>query len=349
MRNTGTVFSRPDNPAAKCLHLTRLSSVITRAELVEATGLSQPTITRAVTALIGAGLLAERTDLTQSRGRGRPIIPVKIGDNDWMLAGLAVGTTATYIALYDNRGRIIAEEDVPTPVASLSEDDFIEHLMAGVHRLSTGSDRKLVSVGVATSGSVSPEGLVHAPNLGWDNMDIAQRLRYQFDVPVTVSAAVPAILGSETQTASLDNTPTVMVLFADDSLGAALSNDEGVHTLALPSLNGQAPENTLVTTAINKQISKGSNSREVLTHRAQDLGKLAAKLIEAHRPDTLVIAGGAFYDDPQAPRIFAAEVRAQLKDAPQLRLIPSHRDIVRSIARAVALDPLLRQPLTLNK
>ena len=41
-----TVFSRPRTPAAKCLHLVRLHQIVTRSELVEATGLSQPTITR---------------------------------------------------------------------------------------------------------------------------------------------------------------------------------------------------------------------------------------------------------------------------------------------------------------
>ena len=82
MIKPGPVFTRPRTPAAKCLHLVRLNPIITRSELVEATGLSQPTITRATTALLNAGLIQERTDLTQSQGRGRPTVPLEAADNN---------------------------------------------------------------------------------------------------------------------------------------------------------------------------------------------------------------------------------------------------------------------------
>ncbi|WP_293767910.1 ROK family protein [uncultured Corynebacterium sp.] len=350
MQKTGTVFERPQNPAAKCLHLVRLNPIITRSELVEATGLSQPTITRATAALLGVGLLQERTDLTRSRGRGRPTVPLEVADNGWMLAGIAIGTTSTYIGLYDTRGRVIREDDVPTPVAELTPEDFIEHVMAGVNRLSAGIDRTLVSVGVTTSGTVDDAGLVYAPNLGWDGMDIAARLKFQFGVPVTVTSAVPAILGSETQAAELadaDSTPGVLVLFADDSLGAALSDAAGVHTVTLPRLDGRAPEDTLVTSAVRARIDAGEDRRTVLDERARQLGQLTAQLVDELHPETVVVAGGAFYDHESAPKLFAAEVRSALAEAPHLRMIPNHREIVRAIARAVALDQLLRTPLSL--
>ncbi|HCT5226282.1 TPA: MarR family transcriptional regulator, partial [Corynebacterium striatum] len=65
MLKPGPVFTRPRTPAAKCLHLVRLNPIITRSELVEATGLSQPTITRATAALLQKGLVQERNDLTR--------------------------------------------------------------------------------------------------------------------------------------------------------------------------------------------------------------------------------------------------------------------------------------------
>ena len=46
-----------------------------------------------------------------------------------------------------------------------------------------------------------------------------------------VTAAIPAILGSETQAADIASNDKVLVLFADDSIGAALSNDDGVQQL----------------------------------------------------------------------------------------------------------------------
>ncbi len=353
MQNVGTVFTRPRTPAAKCLHLVRLNPIITRSELVEATGLSQPTITRATAALLGLGLLQERTDLTRSRGRGRPTVPLEVADNGWMLAGLAIGTSSTYIALYDSRGRTIREDDFPTPVSELSTEDFIQHIMAGVNMLSAGIDRTLVSVGVATSGYVDAEGLVFAPNLGWEGMDIAARLQFQFGVPITVTSVVPAILGSETQAAGLDDAATVLALFADDSVGAALSDADGVHPLRLPTVDGADASEALATAALERQVARGAQRREALNERARKLAALTVELIQDHQPATVVIAGGAFYDDADAPRLYAGHVRAAFEgtgaQAPALRMIPNHREIVRAIARAAALDPLLRTPLELEK
>jgi len=372
MIKPGSVFSPPQTPAARCLHLVRLNPIITRSELVEATGLSQPTITRATAALLEAGLVQERTDLTRTRGRGRPTVPLEVADNKWILAGIAIGTSRTHIALFDTMGRTLREDDISTPVARLSESDFIEHIMAGVNRLTTGISRTLVSVGVTTSGNVDEDGLVWAANLGWEGVDIAARLRYQFNVPVVVSSAIPAILGSETQSADLNQTGKVLVLFADDSTGAALSTEEGVTQLVplprisseLLNLHDAASEDNVATQAVldalaAREISGSTlaeaatiaedneTARGILDERAHLLASIAADLVTEHNPVTVVLAGSAFIDDPHAAKLFASSLRQHNTDA-QLRLIPTHREIVRAIARAVALDPLLRVPLSLQ-
>ncbi|MFH0412789.1 hypothetical protein ACG98H_11655 [Corynebacterium sp. L4756] len=90
--------------------------------------------------------------------------------------------------------------------------------------------------------------------------------------------------------------------------------------------------------------------RELLDDRAVLLGYAAAQLAEEHRASTIVVAGSAFTDDPHAPKLFASTVRSQLGgrgECTELRMIPTHREIVCAIARAVALDPLLREPLEL--
>ena len=351
MIKPGPVFTRPRTPAAKCLHLIRLTPIVTRSELVEATGLSQPTITRATSALLGAGLIQERTDLTQSRGRGRPTVPLEVADNNWMLAGVAVGTAFTRIAFYDTKGRTLCEEDVATPISRLSEGDVIEHIIAGMNRLMTGLDRRLVSVGVTTSGSVDDSGLVTAPNLGWNRMDITSRLEYQFGVPVVVSSVVPAILGSETQSTQLGSEKPVMVLYADDSVGAALTTTDEITQLTLDAPESLATQALLDATSAPTfaDAVQDPNARALLDDRARTLGTIAAELLAEHQPDTLVVAGGTFVDDPAAPKLFASAVRQACPHPTELRLIPAHTEIVRACTRAVALDPLLRVPLDLSR
>lgn len=361
MPSTESVFALPTTPAAKCLHLMRLTPLTTRAELVDATGLSQPTVTRAVTALTNAGLVHQRTDLTRSHGRGRPTVPIELSDPPQIFAGIAVGTHSTYIGLFDLRGRTLRDVRIELPIARKDHDDVIEHLMAGLNRLTVGLTRPLASVGLTFPGSVEPDGLINAPSLGWAGVDIPSRLRYQFSVPVSVAAAVPAILGSELHSATLHfdgPAPTTLALFADDSIGAALSTGDAVRQLDVA-----LSDNSLLPTAgllqhspadtLPELVALGTDaSRALLDARATGLGDLAAGLIETHSPDTVVVAGSAFIEDIKAPAKFARAVRDRLGDGlrgTQLRLIPTHDEIVRAIARAIALDPVLRDPLSLSQ
>lgn len=374
-------FGQPATPAAKCLYVIRQNSVISRADLITATGLSQPTITRAITTLIAEGYVVAREDLARSHGRGRPTTPVELAKPQWMLAGIAVGTKETFLSVFDIRGRTIRESTIDTPVAQLSESDFIQHIMAGLHRLVTGLEHTLLSVGVTTSGQVSRDGVVSAPNLGWEQVDVAAALRYQFSVPVSVSSAVPAILGSEMQAGDLlvtDDANRTLVLFADDSLGAASTNTSGVHPIeTLPTLSDDtlgfaqaAPEKSLITGSILARITEkfpeldpapttlaqavamaadNEGVREILDARASALARLTVDLVEKYRISTVVVAGSAFVDDSRAPKLFAATVREIMTtaQAPKMRMIPTHEEVVRSITRAAALDQMLREPLDL--
>lgn len=361
------IFSRPSTPAAKALHIIRLNKLnhagrlTLRNEIVAATGASQPTVARAVTALLNKGLLRERPDLAEVQGRGRPSSPLEIAPNDWRLAGIAVGTSETFVALYDIHGRIIADTVVHSRVAHTQDSDFLEHIIAAVHRLSTHAGGTLMSLGVTTSGYVSPEGCVDAPNLGWHHMNLAERLRYHFALPVSVTSAVPAILASEIQSedlpapAATDTPPRVLVLFADDSIGAAFSNELGVHSIpTLPSTKRGPAEEVLSTSGCLGSISlsaavQSPHFREVLDARARGLGEVACELCAEHQPATVVLAGSAFSEDPRAPKIFAEVIRSSsLHYQPELRMIRSHQDMVQAIARAVALDRLLRAPLSLG-
>lgn len=328
-----------------------------RSELVAATGLSQPTVTRAIAALMSAGFVNERMDLSKSQGRGRPIIPLELAELDPVFAGISVGTTATYIALFDIKGRTIRDVDVDLPVANISQDDFIQHIMAGLNRLMADLDRPLATVGVTTSGAVSPDGVVNAPNLGWHDVNIGAQLGEQFAVPVTVSSAVAAIIGSEIQSGEIIGDAPIMAIFADDSIGAAVTEDKRVVPIAVD--RGDLTTHGLLASigkhgqSLNDAVSLSHTQppiRHALDRRAANLGTLAAQLMAASDASTLVVAGSAFIDDPKAPAIFARSVRNTLPNGADasLRMIPTHREMVRDIARAVALDLVLREPLAVQ-
>lgn len=344
-------FSRPRTPAAKCLHLIRLHATTSRSELVKATGLSQPTVTRAIAALVDAGYVTERNDLTQSKGRGRPTIPLELAELDGVHAGVAVGTESTYVALFDLKGRTLLSRDMDITVSDVSEDDFIQSMMAELNQMTTRVDRPLRTVGATTSGIVRDGGKVFAPNLGWDGVDIGEQLREQFSVPVEVSSISSAIVGSEMQSTAELDTPSVMALFADDSIACAVSRPDGVEAI-------EVEQGELTTKGLIKAIGVDGirtlkdavrdareDTRYALDKRARGLGSLVAGLCSEYSPATVVVAGSAFLDDPLASGPFARTVRAEADCYPDLRVIPTHREVVRDIARAVALDRVLREPL----
>lgn len=359
-RSISSAFARPLTPAAQCLQVMRQTTVSTRLDLIQATGFSQSTVTRAVSALLDAGYITRRPDLAEIGQRGRPTIPLEVNPDNTMFAGIAVGTSETALGLYDLRGQLLRRTTVAASAASVSQYDFLEHIIAALHRILTPMSRRLVSVGVTVSGEVSPEGVVEAPNLGWSGTDIAADLRYYFQVPATVSGIAPAILAAERFTATGPTTLPALALFADDSLSAALEAPEGITPLSTPgaplttgdllrevrNLGVEAP-------ALADAVAHPA-ARPLLNARARGLAQLAVELVRRHGPRRLVIAGSAFTADPEAPRLFGTTVREalgrfdRLNRTVELRMIPSHAEIVHAITRAAALDLVLRDPLRLS-
>lgn len=355
-------FLRPQTPAAKCLHLVRLGELTTRSELIEATGLSQPTITRAIAALSQAGYVTERFDLAQTHGRGRPTVPLALAEPEAVHAGISIGTDSTYIALFDLKGRTLRCVDAQLPVAKLDQDDFIQHVMAELNKLTAALHRPLATVGVTASGAVTEDGRVTAPNLNWRAVPLGDQLREQFSVPVQVTSVSAAIVGSEMQSSRDLATPSVLALFADDSLACAVGTDAGVEVIDVDRddlttrglLNAiSKPEiNTLREAVTDAKFQ--TVTRPALDKRARDLGRLVGELCSQYNPATVVIAGSAFYDDPLSPAPFAQAVRDTVRETSgadssctnlDLRMLPGHLEMVRDIARAAALDLVLCNPL----
>ncbi|WKD58498.1 ROK family transcriptional regulator [Corynebacterium caspium] len=359
-------FARPKSPAARVLHLLRPGMPLNRTDIAAATGLSQPTVTRAIQSLNQAGIIDFRPDLViNSKQRGRRPVPVEIAPHSGFFAGIAVGTTSHYVALYNLQGRTLRHLNVRRSVAGISPDEFIQTLVKAVEEMAASLTGRLLGVGMTTSGRVRRNGIVDAANLGWHGVHVAPRLEYYFRVPITVSSAVSAILGAELQTTHLQTmeSTTTLAIFADDSISAALSGIDGtVQIPHLPLVNSRIltatatpPELCLNTEGFLELAARDGalpgqpNFRVYLDERARLLGVMAAELLHIHTPNKVVIAGSAFTDDAtHAPKIFARTVRKNYSSdpAPQLRMIPTHREIVASIARAVALDAVFRDPLS---
>jgi len=172
----------------------------TRAELIEATGLSAPTVGSLSTALIRMGLL---TDLGAgpSRGGRRPST-MELNARHGYVAAIHLQPDLTALAVADLRGEVVARGSVTTPV-KLAPTALLTQLASDLRALLDEAGiplSRVLAVGAGAPGVVDPtRGMVVAlsPNLnGWEQVPMAATLRRALRVPVVVENDVNlAVLG----------------------------------------------------------------------------------------------------------------------------------------------------------
>lgn len=308
----------PTTPAAVCMQIIRHRQPVSRALLVKLSGKSQPTITRAITALIDAGLVQERPDLATSNGPGRPTVPVELASSPWVHVGVAIGTHSTYLGAFNSRGKALREHFVEVTPAQITPAEFLTTLTPHITALVEATGLPLANLGVSTSGTVDDRGLVTADNLGWEDVHLQELFAGRFSVPLTITGVIDAIALAEQQLHSPENLSSVLMIYADDSRGAAILNQQGIQRLDINSA-GNAP-----------------------------LGYLAVALANKTNPQAIVLSGGDFAN-PQDARAVGLAIKSSRHRDVEIRVIPTHLDNARAAARAVALDRLISDPLALAK
>ncbi len=172
----------------------------TRAELIQATGLSAPTVGNLASNLIREGLISD-LGAGPSRGGRRPFF-MEFNARHGFVAGIDLGATRTRLALADLRGQVLAHRVVPTPLRG-APASVLAAIVKDVRTLLKDADvspRQLLAVGAGSPGVVDPaRGLVVtlAPNLkGWSNVPMAKILKRELGAPVVLENDVNlAILG----------------------------------------------------------------------------------------------------------------------------------------------------------
>jgi predicted NBD/HSP70 family sugar kinase len=151
---------------------------LSRANVAAATSLTRSTVSRLVDELVAARLLRELAPVGQA-GPGRPGRPLVAGHG---VAALGLQANAGYLAarVLDLAGRVVASARVDghyagrSPAAVLGElGDLSRDVLAAVP-----GDVRVVGAGLALPGIVTGGSgrLMVAPNLGWQEVDVAPLL-----------------------------------------------------------------------------------------------------------------------------------------------------------------------------
>lgn len=171
----------------KILKVIRERKSISRAEIAKVTGLSPPTVTRAVGELIKPRGLVIEVGEGRSQG-GRPPVLIRFNGEQNLVIGIDLGTTHIYGVLSDLNGKVISEIRIPTEVQTGASgvlgrvETVIKHLAED-----SGVDAKrMLGIGMAVAGLIDRDRKIvtFSPDFGWKNVDIRGALRKGCNLPI---------------------------------------------------------------------------------------------------------------------------------------------------------------------
>lgn len=171
----------------KILNLIRERQSISRADIAKITGLSPPTVTRAVDGLINQHRLAIEVGEGQSQG-GRPPVLIRFNGDQNLVIGIDLGTTQIHGILSNLHAAIISEIRIPTEVHTGAQG-ILERVLNIINRLiedSSVNPSQILGIGMAVAGLIDNERdiVAFSPDFDWHNVDIKGYLNKSLRLPI---------------------------------------------------------------------------------------------------------------------------------------------------------------------
>ncbi|HET6173560.1 MAG TPA: ROK family transcriptional regulator [Gaiellales bacterium] len=218
---------------------------LSRAQLAKQTGLNKTTVSSLVAELIERGVVAE-SGLAEGGGVGRPAQILELDDSRIAALGLEINVDYLAVCVCDLRGAVRYRASVGHDNRENLPELVFEALaeLAGV-ALAECDVLGLTPIGAGVSlpGTVEAETgvLVHAPNLGWDEIPAAGRLRDALgDPPFPIRVANDANLAAlgELESGALRGIRHGLLIYGNIGIGGAVIVDGAI----FPGSDGFAGE-----------------------------------------------------------------------------------------------------------
>jgi len=212
-------FSAPTSQAApggvgEVLGLFRAQPSLTRADVMERTGLSRSTVNQRLDALVGAGLIAPSGEGASTGGR--PASRFAFNQDRGVLLVADVGATGMRTAACDLGGAVLVARECPIDVADGPHavltviGRLFEEMLAEAGRTTAEAH----GIGLDVPGPVDfGSGQVVSPPImsGWDRFDIPGWFADRYACPVLVDKDVNAMAFGEQRRVYPDVSPLLMV------------------------------------------------------------------------------------------------------------------------------------------
>lgn len=217
------VWDRPGSPG-QVLALIRAKGGVTRAELVEHTGLARATVGARLDRLLEAGYIAPA--VMTSTSRGRPPSRFRFRHEEGVLLIGDGGATGVRAAVTDLAGTVMAQSRMMIDIGT-GPEEWLEGLVRGLTSLLDDlglSATSVRGVGIAVPGPVDiAAGMVISPPImtGWDRYPIRSHLARHYVCPVVVENDANAMTIGEHRL-SHPETSSMLMLKLATGIGAGL-------------------------------------------------------------------------------------------------------------------------------
>jgi predicted NBD/HSP70 family sugar kinase len=226
-----TEDSRHTSNASAVLQAAMDHGPVARSTIARLAGLSPAAVSRLCADLAAAGLLREVPEAAESKGVGRPHVPVEVDTGRRVACGLHIAVRYSTLALVDLRGRVIASERLdhagPGPEHVLPR---IAGRLPGFLAEHAGG-RTPLGLGVASGGWVDRAHGVIMENtpLGWHDVPVRELLRTATGLPVHVDSHSRALARAEQMFGDARARASVVHLFVGNVVDAAFATGGAVH------------------------------------------------------------------------------------------------------------------------
>jgi predicted NBD/HSP70 family sugar kinase len=158
---------------------------MSRADIARGTGLTRVTMSTLVAELIADNLVVEIGQREDSRP-GKPATILDLNRDAFEIVGIDLSGSSSFRgALLDLDGKIL--DRVEVELADSRGDEAVAKVLGIADALVERSSRPLLGIGVGSPGVINLDGVVlTAPNLGWSDVHLRERLHERFGVPVVV-------------------------------------------------------------------------------------------------------------------------------------------------------------------
>lgn len=215
------------NSAGALLALIYSGRAVSRAQIMQVTGLSRSTVSQRLDTLLGAGFICAASN--ESSTGGRPPATFQINQDFGVMLLADLGTQQMQIALSDMHGQIkqsrnyqIEINDGPEKILDDVKRSFLELLASNGNGI---DDVKGIGIGMPSPVEFATGTLVRPPlMIGWDGCCVPDYFRRTFGCPIVLDKDVNLMALGEYREVWPESTH-LMFITIDTGIGAGLIMD----------------------------------------------------------------------------------------------------------------------------